>query len=37
LALAIAVSHGNDHSFLWTIVDRLLGSIYVIYFALFVS
>jgi hypothetical protein len=36
-ALAIAVSHGNDRSFLWPIVDALLGPIYVICFANFFS
>jgi hypothetical protein len=36
-ALAIAVSDGNDRSLLWTIVERLFSSIYVIYFAVFLS
>jgi hypothetical protein len=36
-ALAIAVSDGNDRPFLWTIVDRLPGSIYVICFGIFFS
>jgi hypothetical protein len=34
---AIAVSHGNDRSLLWTIVEGLLATIYVIYFAIFFS
>jgi hypothetical protein len=34
-ALSIAVSYGNDRSLSWTIVEGLLGSIYVIYFAIF--
>ncbi len=36
-ALAIAVSHGNDRYLLWPIVERLFGSIYVIYFVVFLS
>jgi hypothetical protein len=36
-ALAIAISYTNNHSLVWTIIDGLLGWIYVVYFALFRS
>lgn len=33
-ALAIAISWGEHHSILWSIVDGFLSWVYVIYFAL---
>ena len=33
-ALAIAISYVNNHSIFWSIIDGLLGWIYVVYFAL---
>jgi hypothetical protein len=36
-ALAIAISYTTNQSILWTIIDGILGWLYVIYFALFRS
>jgi hypothetical protein len=36
-ALAIAISYTNNHSVLWSIIDGVLGWIYVVFFVLFKS
>ena len=36
-ALAIAISYTNNHSIIWSIIDGILGWLYVIFFALFRS
>ena len=36
-ALAIAISYTNNHSILWAIIHGILGWLYVIYVALFIS